>query len=59
MLVLLSEKAELILNWMGTGILNATRSKGRSSVIIRDALHENAWEQRRWVRGIARYVDNE
>ena len=56
MLVLLSEKDELVPNWMGMGILNATKSKERSSVVIRDALHETAWEQRQWVREVAQYV---
>lgn len=58
MLVLLSEKDELVPNWMGMSILDAVKSKGRSSVVIRDALHENAWEQAQWVREIARYVEN-
>jgi len=58
MLVLLSEKDELVPNWMGRGILDATRSGGRSSVVIRGALHENAWEQGQWVREIAQYVEN-
>ncbi|KAF9647300.1 hypothetical protein BDM02DRAFT_3170324, partial [Thelephora ganbajun] len=58
MLVLLSEKDELVPNWMGMGILNATKSKGRSSVVIRDALHENAWEQGQWVREMVQYVGN-
>jgi pimeloyl-ACP methyl ester carboxylesterase len=58
MLVLLSEKDELVPNWMGTGILNAAKSKGRSSVVIRDALHENAWGQGQWVREIAKYIDD-
>lgn len=58
MLVLLSEKDELVPNRMGMEILNATKSKERSSVVILDALHENAWEQRQWVREIAQYVDN-
>lgn len=58
MLVLLSEKDELVPNWMGMGILNATKSKGTSSVVIRDALHETAWEQGQWVREVAQYVGN-
>ena len=58
MLVLLSGKDELVPNWMGMGILNATKSEGRSSVVIRDALHENAWEQGGWVKEIVQYVDN-
>lgn len=58
MLVLLSEKDELVPNWMGMAILDATKSEGRSSVVIQDALHENAWEQRQWVREIARYIDD-
>lgn len=58
MLVLVSEKDELVPNWMGMGILDATKSKGRPSVIIRDSLHENAWEQRQWVREIVQYVGN-
>ena len=58
MLVFLSEKDELVPNWMGRSILNAIRSEGRSSVVIRDALHENAWEKRQWVREIAQYVDS-
>ena len=58
MLVLLSGKDELVPNWMGMGIFNATKSEGRQSVIIRDALHENAWGQGQWVREIAQYVDN-
>jgi hypothetical protein len=58
MLVLLSEKDELVPNWMGMAILNATKSEGRPSVVIRDALHENAWGQGQWVREIAQYVDS-
>lgn len=58
MLVLLSEKDELVPNSMGRDILSATKSKGRSSVVIQDALHENAWEQAQWAREIARYVDS-
>ena len=46
MLDLISEKDELVPDWMGTGVLNAAESKGRLSVIVRDALHENAWERR-------------
>ena len=46
MLDLISEKDELVPGWMGTGVLNAAESKGRLSVIVRDALHENAWEKR-------------
>lgn len=57
-LVLLSEKDELVPNRMGEDILNAMGSRGRPSVIIRDALHENAWEQRQWAREVAQYVDN-
>lgn len=57
MLVLLSEKDELVPNSMGMDILNAMEPKGRSSVVIEDALHENAWEKREWVREIAQYVD--
>lgn len=57
-LVLISEKDELVPGWMGAGILNAMKSKGGSGVIIRDALHENAWEQRQWAKEIAQYVDN-
>jgi len=57
-LVLLSEKDELVPNRMGEGILNAMRPRGSSSVVIRDALHENAWEQGQWVREIAQYVEN-
>lgn len=30
--------------------------EGGSSIIIRDELHENAWEQRQWAREIAQYV---
>ena len=58
MLVLLSEKDELVPNSMAMDILNATKSKGISNVIIRDALHEDAWKQRQWVREIAQYVCN-
>lgn len=58
MLVLLSEKDELVPNSMGRDILSATKSKGRSGVVIQDALHENAWEQAQWAREIARYVDS-
>jgi len=58
MLVLLSEKDEVVPNWMGRSILDATRSEGWSSVVIRDALHENAWEQGQWAKEIAQYVDN-
>lgn len=57
-LILVSEKDELVPNWMGVGILDATKSEGGSSVIIRDALHENAWEQKQWATAIAQYVDN-
>lgn len=57
MLVLLSEKDELVPNSMGMDILNAVEPEGRPSVVIQDALHENAWEQREWVREIAQYVD--
>lgn len=56
MLVLLSEKDELVPSSMAVDIINATKSKGRPSVVIRDALHENAWKQGQWVREIARYV---
>lgn len=58
MLVLLSGKDELVPNWMGMSILNATKPEGRSGVVIRDALHENAWEQGQWVREIVQYVEN-
>lgn len=57
-LVLLSEKDELVPNSMATDILNATKSNGVSSVVIRDALHENGWKQGQWAKEIARYVDN-
>lgn len=53
MLVLLSEKDELVPNSMGMDIVNATKS---NSTVIRNALHENAWEQRQWVGAISQYV---
>lgn len=47
MLVLIGEKDELVLTWMGMSILDATKSpKGSPSIIIRDVPHENAWDQR-------------
>lgn len=58
MLVLLSEKDELVPSSMAIDILNATKSKRTSSVVIRDALHEDAWKQGQWVREIAQYVES-
>jgi len=58
MLVLLSEKDELVPNRMGMDILGAAGLEGRSSVVIRGALHENAWEKGQWVSEIAQYVDD-
>jgi len=58
MLILLSERDELVPNSMGIDILNATGSKHPSTVVIRDALHENAWEQGQWVRAIVNYIES-
>ena len=58
MLVLLSEKDELVPSSMGMDILKATKSEGASSIVIRDAFHESAWKQEQWVREIAKYADN-
>jgi len=56
---LISEKDELVPGWMGTDILNAMESKGGTvSVIIRDALHENVWGRRQWVRIRRQYTQS-
>ena len=58
MFLLLSEKDELVPNSMAMDIVRAAKSKMVSSVVIQDALHENAWKQGQWVKEIAKYVNS-
>lgn len=70
MMILVSEKDEMVPNEMGRALWLAGEDgeassnevehghPGRSGgiVVIRDALHENAWERRQWLKEMTRYI---
>lgn len=57
MLLLLSEKDEVVPISMGTELFNLVRGAGlRRRVIVEDALHENAWQQRQWTMEMSKYI---
>jgi fermentation-respiration switch protein FrsA (DUF1100 family) len=69
MMVLVSEKDELVPKEMGTELFDAgvgSRVAGEDTdkalagigrkVVIKDALHENAWEQRQWLTEMRKYI---
>jgi len=71
MLVLLSEKDEVVPPTMGMGLygegLSATGSRTeratagdstRRQIVIRGALHENAWTERQWSTEMRRYLES-
>ncbi|GBE82975.1 alpha/beta-hydrolase [Sparassis crispa] len=70
MLVLLSEKDEVVPTSMGADLYDASNDWSSAAgedvsmdwglkrqVVIQDALHENAWEERQWLREIHTYLD--
>ncbi|OCH87960.1 hypothetical protein OBBRIDRAFT_795700 [Obba rivulosa] len=62
MLVMLSEKDEMVPPTMGKGLFEASESTTqeheglRRCVTIRDGLHEDAWMQRQWLTEICDYI---
>ncbi|KAL0954385.1 hypothetical protein HGRIS_003370 [Hohenbuehelia grisea] len=63
MLMLLSEKDEVVPCEMGTSLFDLSeRGRGATAgglgrkVIIKDALHENAWQQRQWSKEMGLYA---
>lgn len=63
MMMILSEKDEVVPKEMGAELFevavgsraNANDRVGRK-IVIQDALHENAWEQRQWLKEMKRYM---
>ncbi|KAH8111518.1 Alpha/Beta hydrolase protein [Phellopilus nigrolimitatus] len=57
MLVLVSKRDEIVPGEMGRALYDA-RPRGGSAkfVVIEDALHEDAWKQKQWVREIGQYL---
>lgn len=61
MLVVLSEKDEVVPTIMGAELFAISRTEPSDiggKVIIRDALHENAWQQRQWAKEVKKYLAN-
>ncbi|EGN93901.1 hypothetical protein SERLA73DRAFT_156044 [Serpula lacrymans var. lacrymans S7.3] len=59
-LVMLSEKDEVVPKAMGEEIWDVsacanTNGRGKK-VVVEEALHENAWEQRQWVREMRKFI---
>lgn len=61
-MMLLSEHDELVPNVMGEALFEAsaglvTKEDGRRRVVkLRNALHENAWQDRRWLTEMRKYI---
>jgi pimeloyl-ACP methyl ester carboxylesterase len=57
MLVLLSEKDEVVPNSMGSELFDLVGGEGsRRKVTIQDALHEDAWQQRQWMMEMNKFT---
>jgi hypothetical protein len=71
MMVVVSEKDELVPKEMGQELWEASGGAGQDitkrpngndsdrfgrQVIIRDALHENAWKRRQWLKEMTQYI---
>ncbi|KAF9464047.1 Alpha/Beta hydrolase protein [Collybia nuda] len=61
MLILLSENDEIVPPAMGTELYNAAVVSSAAAtprlVVVKDALHENAWDKRQWLPEMKRYID--
>lgn len=58
MLVLLSEKDEVVPISMGTELFDIVQGGGmRRKVIIKSALHDNAWQRRQWSVEVIKYIE--
>lgn len=65
MLIMVSEKDEVVPREMGEGLWHVGKESGDTEegsgslgrhVVIRDALHENAWERRQWLKEMSSYI---
>jgi hypothetical protein len=62
MMVLLSEKDEIVPPAMGAELFKASYSGSgdgpgaRRKIVIKDALHDDAWLQQQWVAEMGRYI---